>query len=180
MRHTIHKCFWAWQAEKEEAWINEMEAKGMHLIAVGYCTYIFEEGAAGTYIYRLELLENSKNHPESIQYLQFLEETGIEIVGNYLRWVYYRRAAALGAFDIYSDYSSRIRYCKRQMAFMLPLIMVNFSAALLNFSIFFAWYSSLNLVCAGISLALTLALLAGTRGIYKQLKALRKQRVITE
>ena len=42
MRQVIHKWFWAWEFEKEEQWLNEMSAKGLALVGIGYCRYEFE------------------------------------------------------------------------------------------------------------------------------------------
>jgi hypothetical protein len=108
MRHTARKVFFAWSYEQEEKWLNQMSAKGLQLVSVGFCKYVFEDGAPGEYNYRLELLENLPSHPESIAYIRFLEEAGIEQIGTYFRWVYFRRKATDGAFDLYWNHASNI------------------------------------------------------------------------
>ncbi len=116
MRHVVYKCFTIGAYEKEEKWLNEMSARGLHLIAASAIRYEFEEGVRGEYVYRLELLEYLPSHPESAAYLRFLEETGVEQVASYLRWVYLRRKAGEGEFEIYSDLDSKIAHCKRVVA----------------------------------------------------------------
>ncbi len=37
MRKVIHKGFFVWNFDKEERWLNEMAAKGLALISVGFC-----------------------------------------------------------------------------------------------------------------------------------------------
>ena len=59
MRTTIRKWFWAWEFDKEEAWLNEMAASGKALVSARYATYEFEDSAPGEYAVRLEMLENS-------------------------------------------------------------------------------------------------------------------------
>lgn len=113
MRHTIHKLFLAWNFEKEEKWLNEMSAKGLQLVDVGFCRYTFEEGDQGEYNYRIELLENLPSHGESISYIRFLEDTGVKHIGSYLRWVYFRKKVTDGEFDLYSDLDSRISHYRR-------------------------------------------------------------------
>lgn len=113
MRHTIHKLFWAWNFEKEEKWLNEMSAKGLQLVDVGLGRYTFDEGDRGEYHYRIELLENPPNHAESISYIRFLEDAGVKHIGSFLRWVYFRKNAADGEFNLYSDLDSRIRHYRR-------------------------------------------------------------------
>ena len=41
MRQTIHKLFWAWEFDKEEKWLNEMAARGLCLVSIGFCKYEF-------------------------------------------------------------------------------------------------------------------------------------------
>lgn len=113
MKQVIHKAFWVWEFQEEERWLNEMSAKGLHLTDASLFRYVFEEGVPGAYQYRLELLENFPNHPESRKYLEFMEETGAEVVSTFKRWVYFRRKADSGAFDLYSDIDSRIAHMKR-------------------------------------------------------------------
>ena len=113
MRRTIRKWFWVWNFDKEEKWLNEMAAKGLALVGVGFAKYEFEESLPGEYAVHFELLQHSKSHPESENYIRFIEETGAEQVGNYLRWVYFRKKTADGPFALFSDNASRITHLKR-------------------------------------------------------------------
>ncbi|WP_150267534.1 DUF2812 domain-containing protein [Paenibacillus tepidiphilus] len=124
MRYSCYKFFTIGQHEKEEHWLNAMAAKGMMLAQVGGIKYWFEEDTPGKYIYRLEMLNHPPDHPESVAYIKFLEETGIEVIGSYIRWVYYRRPAEDGAFEIYSDVDSKIRHFKRITAFANVLTII--------------------------------------------------------
>ncbi len=53
--------------------------------------YLFEKGSPGAYVYRIELLQYMPGHPEGAAYLEFLAESGIEVVASSLRWVYLRK-----------------------------------------------------------------------------------------
>lgn len=108
--------------EKEEAWLNEMSAKGLALVEYSWARYVFEESAQGEYIYRIELLE--KDPKEAAGYLQFMEETGAERVPAGApakakrtlinqRWVIFRRKASEGPFQIYTDMDSKISHYQR-------------------------------------------------------------------
>lgn len=103
MKHIIRKVYWDY--ENEEKWLNEMSAKGLQLESYTWCKYVFADGVPGEYIYRLELLENLATHPESIKYIQFLEENNVEHVASYMRWVYLRKKASDGEFQVYSDWN---------------------------------------------------------------------------
>jgi hypothetical protein len=111
MKTKAWKAFWDY--ENEEKWLNEMAAKGFAMTAYSWCHYTFEDSAPGEYIYRIELLAHGINHPESRKYIQFMEENGVEHVDTYRTWVYFRKKAADGDFEIYSDLDSRIKHYKR-------------------------------------------------------------------
>ncbi len=132
MRKVIRKWFWVWQFDKEVQWLNELAAKGLGLVSVGWAKYEFEECEPGEYVYQLELLEHNPNHAESQQYLRFLEETGAEHVGSYSRWIYMRRKRALGEFKLFSDYSTKIKHLNRVIALVLPLTLLNFYNSFYN------------------------------------------------
>lgn len=130
MKHVIRKAFFDY--EKEEKWLNEMSAKGLALTDYSWCRYVFEDAPANEYIYRIELLENLATHPESKAYIRFLEESGIECVSYYSRWIYLRKKASEGSFDIYSDIESKIRFYKRISAFWNTLMLSELIIGLSN------------------------------------------------
>lgn len=120
MRKTIHKLFFFWDFQKEEDWLNEMASIGLALVAVEGARYTFEQCEPGEYGVRLELLNNLPSHPESEQYIRFIESTGAEYIGATIRWVYFRKRKANGSFDLYSDYACRVRHVNRILAMVCP------------------------------------------------------------
>ena len=78
MKYVIWKAYWDY--EKEEQWLNEMSARGMAITDYSWCRYVFTDAPNGAYNYRIELLEYMPTHPESMAYLRFLEENGVEVV----------------------------------------------------------------------------------------------------
>jgi len=125
MRHSIYKLFFAWDYDKEEKWLNEMSKKGLQLVHPGFLRYVFEENTKDQYVYRLELLNNLPSHPESESYIRFLEDTGAEYVGSLHRWAYFRKNAADGEFELYSDIDSKIRHYKRILFLFFMLMPIN-------------------------------------------------------
>ncbi len=120
--------------EKEERWLNEMAAKGYHLVHYSWGKYTFEKGTPGEYIYRLELLDELPSHPESKDYIQFMEEQGVQCVATSLRWVFFRKKAKDGPFEIYSDHASRLKHYQK-IAGLLGLVCgINLLLALVNFN----------------------------------------------
>jgi hypothetical protein len=111
MKTTIWKAFFDY--EKEEKWLNKLSTQGLAMTSYNFCHYTFEDCIPGEYIYRIEFLKNRVNHPESIRYIRFMEENGIEHVDTYHSWVYFRKKAADGNFKIYTDYDSQIKHYQR-------------------------------------------------------------------
>lgn len=180
MQKTIYKVFWAWNYEKEEKWLNEMSAKGFQLVRVGICKYVFEEAARGEYVYKLELLENMPSHIESVKYIQFLEETGVEYMGSLNRWVYFRKKKSEGAFELYSDIGSRQKHNQR----IIALLGVILPIALFWFGVTFSQYLSkgvtVQLVLASLQFLFLLFVSQGMYQVLKQRSALKKTQSIQE
>lgn len=121
MRKVVHKFFLVWNFDKEEKWLNEMAAKGLVLVAVGWCRYEFEDCVPGEYKICLDFLENNFGRVENEKYIEFLEETGAEQVGIMSRWVYFRKKVSGEDFQLFSDNASRVHYLTRIIRFIALL-----------------------------------------------------------
>ena len=183
MKTIIRKAYFDF--ENEEKWLNEMSAKGFALMDYTWCRYVFTDCQPGEYIFRLELLEYLPNHPVSQKYLRFLEESGVEHIASYIRWVFLRRKASDGAFDIYSDADSKIKHYKRIIMLNLFILPITMFSGLLNILTGIgAWHSNIqnpfNLY-AGIFCTIvgTIPLVMIYR-YRKKTKRLKKDRVIME
>ena len=179
MRKVIKKAFFAWESEKEEKWLNEMSAKGLALVDYTWCRYSFEECEPGEYSYQIQLLEHRPNHPESEQYIRFIEETGAEQVAQYLNWVYFRKKTAEGDFEIFSDVESKLKQCILIKKLLMPIGWLNLVIAIINFGnvIFNApeisWVPFLNLLCA-------FFVFVGANEVNKKIKEYKKEILIRE
>lgn len=180
MRHIKYKLFWAWQYEKEEAWLNEMARNGMALISVGICRYEFEECTPGEYIYRIELLKSWPSQADSISYIRFLEDTGAEHVSSLLRWVYLRRKASEGPFDLYSDLSSRISYLKRVQLFFLALLFLELPIGISNLSLGIGLGNQVNVLLGMILIFISVMLVAALALQRRKIKMLKIEQSIRE
>lgn len=186
MRHVIRKAFWNY--EKEERWLNEMAAKGLALVDYSWCRYAFEESRPGEYIIRIELLENLLTHPESTQYIRFMEENGAEQVAGYVRWVYFRKKSAEGAFDIYSDLASRMAHYRRVFRLWLGLAIFELGIGAFNIMLGISnyyrhfYHSLLNLssVLGGITFVLGLGLLGLALHYRRKVARLKRDSALME
>ena len=160
MRRVIHKIFWIWQLEKEQAWINEMASHGYSLEHAGRLTFEFDETEPGKYIYKEIFLKGWGESVENIKYFRFLEEMGIKVVCyiNYpgTCWVYTRalREDYPDGIELYSDIDSKINYQKVMAGYMIFVTVATLFASALNLSIvinYLVEYNKLmplNLICA--------------------------------
>lgn len=183
MKHVVRRAFIDY--EKEEKWLNEMAAKGLAMTDYSWCRYVFEDTPPGEYTYRLELLENVTIHPESRKYIEFLEETGVEQVASYMRWVYFRKKTKDGPFDLYSDIDSKLGHYQRvfQLWFVLTIaeLVIGFSNTMLGFSQTATGHMNFNGWMGVPLLALGLLLLfALVLPLHKKIKRLKAEKEVME
>ncbi len=180
MIKRIRKLWWVWDFDKEEDWYNEMAARGLNLVQILPFHYFFEPGTPGEYIYRQELLDQLPSRPESQAYIQFMEETGVEVVCTYYRWVIFRKKAEEGAFDLFSDLDSKIQHLRRINALMVPLGVLNLMAGLNNVFLSFTADSSVNFGLGILSLIIGGLITAGIVRVTKMIRRLSRERDIHE
>ncbi|WP_105615289.1 DUF2812 domain-containing protein [Vallitalea okinawensis] len=181
MIHVIRKVFLDY--EKEEKWLNELAVKGINFVDYSFTRYLFKEGQSGEYIYRIELLENLPSHPESKAYLKFLKESGVECMSTWYRWVYLRKKADSGPFDIYSDYEMRIKHHKRIVSLQGIGGVVNLLCAIINLLLPLTHHTSeptMNLVVGIINLLIGMKLTSMAMGQMKRIYHMKKEKQLYE
>ncbi|MGL4523543.1 MAG: DUF2812 domain-containing protein [Bacilli bacterium] len=132
MDKVVRRWFWVWDFEKEEAWLNEMAAKGMLLKKVGLCKYVFQEGAPNLYTYRLQMLSPQSKTEDADQYIAFLKEQEIEHVGQLFRWAYFRKRTEGLPFQLFSDIDSRIGHMKGILQLLFIALFLNLGFVFVN------------------------------------------------
>lgn len=184
MKHKVWKFFGFWQHEKEEVWLNEMSAKGLQLAYVSWCTYFFEDGGYNEYTYRLELLNGWLNNAENIAYIRFLEETGIEHVATFGRWGYFRKKTSEGAFEMYSDNTSKIKHYQRIIQMIILMGLANTLQIPNSLHRVLDWHYSDSktgfIVILAIQLILTSILILGIISLYRKIRKIKKDSKLSE
>ena len=192
MRRVIHKLFWIWQLEKEQAWINEMASHGYSLEHAGRLTFEFEETEPNKYIYKEIFLKGGGESAENLKYFKFLEEMGIKVVCyiNYpgTCWVYTRalKEEYPDGIELYSDIDSKINYQKVMAGYLIFVIAFTLFAALLNTSIVVSsllrnnMLMTVNLICAILMFALCVASVIAAVKAFIKIGNLKKERKIHE
>jgi hypothetical protein len=115
---TKFRWFWAWQDEKEEAWLGEMSGKGYHLAEVGFPgLYRFISEQPRHYVYRLDYQPGFKKDRDD--YLQIFSDAGWEHIGEMSAWQYFRKEAAPGEQpEIFTDNESKVTKYKRLLGYL--------------------------------------------------------------
>jgi hypothetical protein len=184
MKTKIRKAFIDF--EKEENWLNEMAAKGMAMTHYNFCCYTFEDCVPGEYFYRIELLERGANHHESARYICFLEENGIEHIATDSSWIYFRKKAAAGAFELYNDLDSRIKHYSRIARLLFGIGVLEFLlistqiGGLLSLLGRGSRFWIVSVACMALMLTVSALLLSWWFYYSKKVKRLRREREIFE
>ena len=153
-----------WDFDKEDQWLNEMALSGWVLDSVGFCKYNFVRCEPGEYTVRLEM------HDQDDEYVAFMEETGAEYIGRMVKWIYFRKKAVDGPFEIFSDIDSKISHLD---SIGKMLTFVGIANLLLGISVTQNSFGEINLLCATL-------LMYGLGRIHGKKEALEKERMVRE
>ena len=178
MKTVKYRLFMAWEHEEEEQWLAEMESQGWHLTDVFWIRYQFEKGEANKYQYRLEMLPEVPSHPKRQEYIQFIEDTGAEMIGSYLKWVYFRKKNDGSKFEIYSDADSKLKHFKRIYKLLTTLMIVLSAILVMDYALCIADNSFSILVL--IPTIVAVALMQGVYKIKNKIKKLEEEKGVYE
>ncbi|MBP5654803.1 MAG: DUF2812 domain-containing protein [Clostridiales bacterium] len=189
MRKKVHKLFWIWQLEKEQAWVNDMAEHGYALVRAGRFTFEFDDSEPGIYIYKEIFLKGSSTSSKNIEYFKFLEEMGITEVCaiDYPNtcWVYLRalKEDYPNGIELYSDVESKITYESVMMWYLLFVVIVCGLCSALNYYMAFTPNNGvrwLNLITAsGVTILMVIALIDFIKRVIR-INKLKKERKIHE
>ena len=106
------KWFWAWQDEKQEAWLEAMSREGLHLKRIkAFGRYVFEVGQPRNYSYRMDFDQSSGKNSD---YFYLLHDAGWEHVAVVSGWQYWRKETNVGrTAELFTDIESKIKKYKR-------------------------------------------------------------------
>lgn len=107
--------------DAEEAWLQKMVEQGWALRHYCMGVYTFAPCEPGDYIYRVDLVPPEAKAGE---YEDFLRESGAEPVQRWGRWLYLRRKAAEGPFEVYTDAASKIALYERIRRFFVWVLVL--------------------------------------------------------
>ena len=173
-RQIIKKWFWVWDFDREEAWLNDMAQSGWVLDKVGFAKYEFVQCQPGEYTVRLEMLEDTVTADKSQDYISFVEDLGAEYIGNVMKWVYFRKKASEGEFELFSDNASRIKYLGSVISLIAFVTIMNLFVGLYNLFLAVTYSSSVNYL-GFLNLALGIFGALGVLRLFKKRKRMKEE-----
>jgi len=122
-----------------EKWVNEMASQGWYLQKFTWIRFTFERGEPGSYIYRHDELERFGASYEE-EYLEFLKSSGIEQVDRSGNFVFFRKPAYEGPFELYTDKKTKISNLSKKVTVLLWVILLNLMVGIIGLSGDFSEY----------------------------------------
>ena len=108
-----------------------------------------------------------------------MEETGAEHVGSFTRWVFFRKKASEGDFNLFSDNASRVSYLTSILGFISLIVAMNLLIGLENLAIAIFAESAGNYL-GFLNLAIGLFGLPGTIKLWKKRNRIKKESQLFE
>jgi len=108
--------------DAEQDWLNRLSLQGWALDNYFLGVYTFVPCEPGEYIYQIDLLDNWSGDKKD--FAAFMEDSGVEVVDQWYRWVFLRKKAADGPFEMYTDAESKISQYNRVINFFRIALIV--------------------------------------------------------
>ena len=115
--------------EKELVWLQTLMQQGWALTHFAMGVYTFEPCQPGEYIYQIDILKDVSDFDN---YRAFMEDSGVEVVCRWMRWVYVRKRTEDGPFVLYTDPESLIHHYTTIRRFFLPFAIVETFCAVIE------------------------------------------------
>ncbi len=110
------KLFFAWQLEKEKAYLEQKSRDGFTLKKIGFGTYYFEKSDARDVVFQFDF--RPLHRKDEKEYLSLYEEW--EYVGRFSSWYYFRKERVEGEeHQIFSNVESKREMLRRLLGFLL-------------------------------------------------------------
>lgn len=107
---------WKFTLDKddEEVWLNDWCQQGWAMVSFFMGVVSFVPCQPGEFIYRIDLIPGQFLRAHDYEgYVLFMDEMGVEILQRWGRWVYLRKRAEEGPFEVYTDVESKIALYRR-------------------------------------------------------------------
>lgn len=117
--------------DTEQDWIMEMSNQGWAFQTFFLGVYTFKASEPGEYTYQIDLLDDWTGDKKDFS--EFMEDSGVEVVAQWYRWVYLRKKTVDGPFEMYTDIESKIMQYKRIKNFFSIALILEFIIFIVEF-----------------------------------------------
>ena len=155
--------FWTLgQYREEEKWLNKKAQEGLALVSAFAVRYEFEPCSPGEYTYKIMFTDHMPGTEGRKDFEEFLAENGIEEVGRYHRWAYYRKKNDGTPFELFNSTAEELRHANNIKN--LASILMTVAAIVLLIELVAFLHSPLILLPALIIVATCFAFVAKVHG----------------
>jgi hypothetical protein len=109
------RMFFAWQLDKEKAYLEDKAKEGLHLKQVLFGKYLFEEGEGKDVTYQFDF--RVLNKKDEAEYLDMYQDW--ELVQRYGGWYYFRKDEVDSNNQIFCNVESVKKMLERLMGFLM-------------------------------------------------------------
>lgn len=100
--------------DEEQEWLNDWCQNGWAMTKFFMGVVTFVPCQPGEFIYQIDMIPGRFLQAHDYEgYVIFMDEMGIEVLQRWGRWVYLRKRAEDGPFDLYTDTESKIALYRR-------------------------------------------------------------------
>lgn len=121
--------------DEEQEWLNEYARQGWAMTKFWVGVVTFAPCQPGEYVYQIDLLPGKGLWADDYEgYVIFMDEMGVEVVQRWGRWVYLRKRAEDGPFEVYTDVESQLALYRRIRALFLWALVIEICCSISGFS----------------------------------------------
>lgn len=135
------KFRWYYDKDYEEAFLNDMGARGYAMTGFFAGIHWFEKCEPGEYTYRVDITNDKDTHQKS-EFYDLICDTGGELIATWGMWAFFRKK---GAFELYTDNESRILRYRRILRTFLILAIAEFIMFLAQWSAYLNYHTNISL-----------------------------------
>ena len=161
--------------DEEQDWLNDYCREGWAMAGFFFFFVMFVPCRPGEFIYQIDLLPGAGLRADDYEdYVSFMRDMDVEVLQRWGRWVYLRKRAEDGPFEVYTDTDSKIQLYRRIRNMFLWVVCVN-SVCCLNLVLQAVHFNTLLTRCSAAAAALMLlAILRGARKCTRKIQELER------
>lgn len=143
--------------DAETIWLNKMCSNGWAFKKFFLGFYFFEKCEPGEYYYQIDLLDRPVD--EKDDYVAFMENAKVTVLSQWWKWVFLRKNASDGPFELYTDVESKITHYTKIKNLFQALLIVEIACFLTELFCAITVRSYILGMFTGLLLAISLAIL---------------------